>query len=90
VLDSGFYDRHPLFWGRLSTTPVSNDQCTFGAAFPSCFGNEDSFLVADLTAGKIGLGPLEKAVGPPLWRRPALGRYQPPKPLEPTNPFLVP
>jgi hypothetical protein len=40
VLDSGFYDRHPFFWGRLPTTPASNDQCTFGAAFPSCFGND--------------------------------------------------
>ena len=42
VLDSAFYDRHPLFWGRLAGTPNSTDQCTFGAAFPSCFGNDTS------------------------------------------------
>src|SRR5262249_25525262 len=33
VIDSAFYDRHPLFWGRGAGEPLSNDQCTFGAAF---------------------------------------------------------
>ncbi len=40
VLDAAFYDRHPLFWGRAAGTPNSTGQCTFGAAFPSCFGND--------------------------------------------------
>jgi hypothetical protein len=40
VIDGAFYDRHPLFWGRGEGEPLSNDQCTFGAAFPSCFGND--------------------------------------------------
>jgi hypothetical protein len=42
VLDSHFYDRHPRFWGRSLATPIATDQCTFGAAMPSCFGNDDS------------------------------------------------
>lgn len=53
VWDTGFYDAHPLFWGRTATPPVSFSDagmCTPGAAFPSCFGASPS---AGLVLGEV-------------------------------------
>lgn len=45
AFDLGFYDRHPLFWGRSPAPPISvqgggRGQCTPAAAVTSCFGND--------------------------------------------------